>query len=85
MGTMAHCGLATQPVLKRKAVLTPTITQQDTVPSERSQEKDRYHKIHLDEIPTMAKFMETRWRERESQGPGRVESPGLTETELPFC
>lgn len=54
-----------QLVLKRKAVLTPTITRQDTVPSEKSQEKDRYRKIHLDEIPTMAKFMETGWRGRE--------------------
>lgn len=46
---MARCGLAMQLVLKGKAVLTPTITWQDTAPSERSQEKDRYRKIHLDE------------------------------------
>lgn len=51
--------------LKRKVVLTPTIARQDTVPSERSQEKDTYCKIHLDEIPTVAKFMETGCRKRE--------------------
>lgn len=75
----SRCYLA----LKRKAVLIPTIAWQDTVPSERSQEKDRYCKNHLDKIPTVAKFMETVGRGR--QGPGRVESPGLAETKLPFC